>query len=68
MTTLRRTPPALILAALALTAAAQDSAQPTGAEAPLTPEARQQAVNRLSPRYLDWLRSVRGLISQPELD
>ena len=35
---------------------------------PLTPEARQQAVDELRPRHLDWLRSVRGLISQPELD
>ena len=68
MANLRRTLPALILAALALPVAAEDSAQPTGAETPLTPEARQQAVNRLPPRYLDWLRSVRGLISQPELD
>ncbi len=68
MTSHRRALTALILAALALTAAARDAAQPTGAETPLTPEARQQAVNELRPRYLDWLRSVRGLISQPELD
>ncbi len=57
-----------VLCLVVLTATAQDAPQPTGAETPLTPEARQEAVNRLSPRYLDWLRGVRGLISQPELD
>ncbi len=58
-----------LTAALALTAIAQDPPpQPTGAEMPLTPEARRSAVDGLSPRHLDWLRSVRGLISQPELD
>ncbi len=68
MTPLRQTLSALLLAAFALPLAAQEATQPTGAEMPLTPEARQAAVDRLRPRYLDWLRSVLGLISQPELD
>ncbi len=68
MTVLRRILSALCLAALASTTVAQDASQPTGAEMPLAQEARQQLADRLEPRYLDWLRSVRGLISPPELD
>ncbi len=57
-----------LTAVLALAAVAQEPPPPTGVEMPLTPEARRSAVDRLSPRHLDWLRGVRGLISQPELD
>ena len=68
MTVLLRFFTVLFLIALALTATAQDSPPPTDAEPPLTQAERQQAINQLSPRYLDWLRSVRGLISPAELD
>ncbi len=68
MTTRRPTLAVLCLAVVALATAAQEAPLPTGAETPLTPEARQQKVGELRPQYLDWLRSVRGLISQPELD
>ena len=59
---------AAIAAALTATIQAQEESLPTGAETPLSPEARRQAINELRPRHLDWLRSVRGLISPPELD
>ncbi|MCP3962985.1 MAG: VWA domain-containing protein [bacterium] len=41
---------------------------PTGTELPLTPEARSQGLASLAPQYVEWLRSVRGLITQPEQD
>ncbi len=57
-----------IFLALTVPLVAQEAAQPTGDEMPLRPEAREEALARLAPRYLDWLRSVRGLLTQPELD
>lgn len=57
----------LVLAPAALGQEAEP-AQPTGSEMPLSPEARSEALAALAPQYLDWLRSVRGLITQPELD
>ena len=61
---------AACLVTVALTTWAQDggSAQPSGSEMPLDPEARSETLAALAPRYLDWLRSVRGLITQPEVD
>ena len=59
---------------LGLAASAQDppplptGAVPTGEELPLTPQARSETLAGLAVEYRDWLRSVRGLITQPELD
>ncbi|MEM7582277.1 MAG: VWA domain-containing protein [Acidobacteriota bacterium] len=41
---------------------------PTGAEMPLNEEARSQLLAALSPQYLKWLQSVRGLMTHGELD
>ena len=59
---------AACLEALSTPGIAQEVAGPTGTEMPLTTEARSEALAAIEPRYLEWLQSVRGLMTQPELD
>jgi len=51
----------------AQTPPAEGTAIPASA-APMTPEERGEVIARLDPRYKEWLQSVLGLITVPELD
>lgn len=53
---------------LSLLLGAPLEAQAAAASRSLTPAERGEAIAELDPRYKDWIRSVLGLITEPELD